>query len=73
MSVEKLNDRAWTPATVIADLEAEKIEHLVVVAKFKDGTIDTIGSFMQLPDLALLCKVFERRVLRELDRSAEHG
>lgn len=69
--VSKLNDRAWTPATILSDLDPDKIEHLVVVAKWKDGTIDTVGSFMQLPQLALLCKVLERRLLIELNRSAE--
>jgi hypothetical protein len=72
-SIPKLSDKSWTPATVIADLDPTEIEHMVVVAKYKDGTLDTVGSFMPMPMLACLSMVLQRRILQEMDRAAAGG
>jgi len=66
MSLHFLNDKAWTAANVL-DVAAKQaahgeIKHVVIVAKYEDGT---------LAMLSLLAAVLNRRLLIEMDRTTE--
>jgi len=71
VKLHKLNQLSWTPANVLASVDVDNVEQLVVVAKMKDGSFDTVATRMTLSTLTCLCMALQRRTFRVMDMTAE--
>lgn len=73
MSLEPLNDNSWTPAYVLADTlgQADQIENVVILVRYKDGTLDSVLSHQKVGDLSLHCVNLQRRVIEQLQSMKE--